>query len=79
MATQFTKVLLETEIEPGKPLMAYGLDSLTAVELRIWVRMELGVELTTLDITNATSLIALTAKLVAKLPQPETAGVMTND
>ncbi|KAI1359360.1 hypothetical protein F5Y08DRAFT_332398 [Xylaria arbuscula] len=33
LSTQVTKVLrLETDVEPGKPLQAYGLDSLSAVE-----------------------------------------------
>ncbi|KAJ4293054.1 hypothetical protein N0V88_005718 [Collariella sp. IMI 366227] len=69
LAGQFTRILrLETAMEPAKPLMAYGLDSLAAVELRNWVRSELGAELTTLDITNASSLIALGEKLIAKLP-----------
>ncbi|KAI3329679.1 putative polyketide synthase [Ustulina deusta] len=67
---QITKILnLATEMEPGKPLMAYGLDSLSAVELRGWVRQKLGAELSTLDITNASSLIALSEKLVSKLPE----------
>lgn len=66
---QITKMLrLETEMEPGKPLMAYGLDSLSAVELRGWVRQKLNAELSTLDITNASSLLALCDKLVSKLP-----------
>jgi len=66
---QITKILrLETEMEPGKPLMAYGLDSLSAVELRGWVRQKMGAELSTLDITNASSLNALAEKLVSKLP-----------
>ncbi|KAI9688389.1 MAG: Type I Iterative PKS [Bathelium mastoideum] len=70
MAAQFTRILrLETEMEPGKPLMAYGVDSLASVELRNWARMELGADLTTLDITNASSLITLCEKLVSKLPQ----------
>lgn len=68
LKTQVTKLLrLETEIEPGKPLMAYGLDSLSAVELRGWVRQNLESELSTLDINNAGSLVALCEKLVAKL------------
>lgn len=72
LSAQFTKILrLETEMEPGKPLMAYGLDSLAAVELRNWVRMELGAELNIIDITNASSLLTLSEKLVSKLPQPE--------
>ncbi|KAI0473335.1 putative polyketide synthase [Xylariaceae sp. FL0804] len=66
---QITKILrLESEMEPGKPLMAYGLDSLSAVELRGWVRQKLGAELSTLDITNASSLVALSEKLVSKIP-----------
>ncbi|KAM0133546.1 hypothetical protein ACHAO1_006203 [Botrytis cinerea] len=68
IAAQFTKILrLETEMETAKPLISYGLDSLAAVELRNWIRIELGAELTTLDITNASSLNALCEKLVSKL------------
>ncbi len=74
VSEQFVKILrLETEPEPGRPLMAYGLDSLSAVELRNWIRVKLGVELTTLDITNAGSLITLCEKVVSKLPQSESA------
>ena len=74
LASQFTKILrLDSEMEPSRSLMAYGLDSLAAVELRNWVRMELGAELTTLDIVNASSLIGLCEKLVSKLPLAEPA------
>ncbi|KAI0855715.1 hypothetical protein F4860DRAFT_519615 [Xylaria cubensis] len=74
LQSQITKLLrLETELEPGKPLMAYGLDSLSAVELRSWVRQKLRSELSTLDITNASSLVKLCERLVAKLRKPETA------
>jgi aryl carrier-like protein len=70
LAIQVAKVLrIETEIDPGKPLVAYGLDSLSAVELRGWIRMNLGVELSTLDIMNASSLIILSDKLIAKMPE----------
>ncbi|TGO56821.1 hypothetical protein BOTNAR_0215g00160 [Botryotinia narcissicola] len=66
---QFTKMLrLVQPMEVGKPLSVYGLDSLSAVEFRNWVRMELGAELTTLDITNASSLTSLCDKIVAKMP-----------
>lgn len=72
LSAQITKILrLETEMEPGKPLMAYGLDSLSAVELRGWVRQRLDAELSTLDITNASSLVALSEKLVSKMPAKE--------
>ncbi|KAI1081716.1 hypothetical protein F5B20DRAFT_579046 [Whalleya microplaca] len=73
LAAQFKKILrLEADMETAKPLMAYGLDSLAAVELRNWVRMELGAELSTLDITNANSLVSLGEKLVSRLPQAAT-------
>lgn len=72
ISAQFVKILrLEADPEPGRPLMAYGLDSLSAVELRNWIRVKLGVELTTLDITTAASLIALSERVVGKLAKPE--------
>lgn len=65
---QFMAILrLSDAMEPGKPLSSYGLDSLAAVEFRNWVRMELGAELTTLDITNAASLIALCKKITTRI------------
>ncbi|GME30251.1 polyketide synthase 2 [Neofusicoccum parvum] len=65
---QFQKVLrLPEPAEPAKALSSYGLDSLAAVELRNWLRKELGADLTTLDITNAKSLLTLCEKVVAKV------------
>ncbi|TVY26941.1 Fumagillin dodecapentaenoate synthase [Lachnellula hyalina] len=69
LSMQFTKTLRLTEaMEPAKSLSAYGVDSLSAVEVRNWVRVQLGVELTTLDITNASSLFGLCEKMIAKMP-----------
>ncbi|KAJ5150720.1 uncharacterized protein N7500_010909 [Penicillium coprophilum] len=49
---QFVKPLrLETEPEAAQPLIEYGLDLLSAVELRDWIRIKLESELTMLDIT----------------------------
>lgn len=68
LARQVTKALrLETEVESGKPLAAYGLDSLSAVEIQGWARTKLGAELSTLDITHAASIFALGEKMVSKL------------
>ena len=68
---QFTKILrLGEPMEPAKSLSVYGLDSLAAVEFRKWVGMELNAELTTLEIVNATSLIALCEKIVSKIAPP---------
>ena len=54
-------------MEPGKPLSSYRLDSLAAIQFRNWLRMELSAELTTLDITNATSLIAMCGRIVSSI------------
>lgn len=62
-----TMLRLSEPMEPAKPLSSYGLDSLGAVEFRNWVRMDLGAELTTLEITNASSLISLCEKIVSKI------------
>lgn len=68
LAAQTVKVLrVETEVEVGKPLASYGLDSLSAVELRGFIRSRLGAELSTLDVTRAGSLVELAEKVVAKL------------
>ena len=66
---QFAKTLRlgDEEIETGKSPMAYGLDSLSAVEFRNWLRQKLDVTLTTLDITNASSLVAISDKVMSKL------------
>ncbi|KAL1642561.1 Type I Iterative PKS [Diplodia intermedia] len=69
---QFQKVLrLPVPVEPAKALSSYGLDSLVAVELRNWIRRELSADLTTLDITNAKSLLALCEKIVRKVEAKE--------
>ncbi|KAL3419948.1 beta-ketoacyl synthase domain-containing protein [Phlyctema vagabunda] len=63
-----TSLRLTEPIEPAKPLTSYGLDSLAAVEFRNWVRMELSAELTTLEITNSSSVFALCEKIISKIP-----------
>lgn len=62
-----TSLRLSEPIEPAKPLSSYGMESLAAVELRNWVRMELEADLTMLEIFNANSLIALCEKIIAKM------------
>ena len=46
-------------IEADQPLMAYGLDSLVAVELRNWMVSELGATVPLLELTNSRSIEAL--------------------
>jgi hypothetical protein len=70
LTTQFTTSLRlspSEAMEPGKPLASYGLDSLAAVEFRNWSRMELGAELTTLEIMGATSLFKLGERIIGKI------------
>ncbi|KAK2600653.1 hypothetical protein N8I77_010173 [Diaporthe amygdali] len=61
-----------SNLDAGKPLHAYGVDSLVAVELRSWIAKELKAEVSVFDMTNASSIsqVATTAteksKLVAK-------------
>ena len=65
VGSQFTKSLsLDEPLEPTKALASYGLDSLGAVEIRNWVRLELGVELTTLEVANAKSVFSLCERIV---------------
>lgn len=54
-------------MDTGRPLSVYGIDSLAAVEVRNWFRVELGALVTTLDILNASSLVVLCEKIVAKV------------
>ena len=44
------------DIEPSKPLHAYGVDSLLAVELRNWIRVECGAEVAVFDIMGGQAL-----------------------
>lgn len=68
IGNRLKKQLRLTEaMEPTRQLLQYGMDSLAAVDFRNWVRTTLKVELTTLDIVNATSVMRLCEKVVSKL------------
>ncbi|KAL5372036.1 hypothetical protein DPSP01_013809 [Paraphaeosphaeria sporulosa] len=54
-------------MEPAKPLTVYGLDSLAAMEFRNWLRKELQVSVTTLEIVGAKTLNAIGEKVCEKL------------
>lgn len=71
MGTYLTKQLRLVEaMDPERPLSQYGMDSLAAVEFRNWVRTTLNVDLTTLDVVNATSLVRLCNKVIEKMGIP---------
>lgn len=58
---------LSEAIEPERPLSAYGIDSLAAVEFRNWVRLELGAALSAMDATTAPSLFSLSERIISKV------------
>ncbi|KAI8283963.1 Fumagillin dodecapentaenoate synthase [Colletotrichum sp. SAR11_57] len=58
---------LSEPMDPARPLSVYGIDSLAAVEVRNWVRNELGALVTTVDIMNASSLLSFCEKIVSKI------------
>lgn len=53
-------------VDPGKPLSAYGVDSLVAVEVRNWIAKEIQVELSVFDIMALVPMRQLAADLAAK-------------
>ncbi|GKT66214.1 polyketide synthase [Colletotrichum tofieldiae] len=64
----FVRILrLSEPMDEGRPLSVYRIDSLAAVEVRNWIRAELGALVTTLDIMDAASLLALCEKIVVKV------------
>jgi hypothetical protein len=68
LGTQLTNQLrLSEEIDSARPLLQYGMDSLASVEFRNWVRATFGIEVTTLDVVNATSLKSLCEKVISKM------------
>ena len=72
---QFTKTLrLGEPVEPAKSLAVYGLDSLSAIEFRNWVRGELGAEVTMLEIMDSKSLYSLCDRIISKIALPAHGG-----
>jgi hypothetical protein len=64
-------------LDPGQPMLAYGVDSLVAVEIRSWLLKELGAELSVFEMTSQGSIQLLAAAAAAKsrfLPKFEGGG-----
>lgn len=66
------------ELDAGRPLQVYGVDSLVAVELRSWLARDAGAGLSVFDLTSNPALERLAAAAAAKscsMPWPaEAAG-----
>lgn len=61
--------ILSTELsnlDSSKPLHAYGVDSLVAVELRSWFSKELGAELSVFEMTDKSSIFQLAQAATAR-------------
>lgn len=56
------------DLDAKRPMSAYGVDSLIAVELRNWLSRDAGVELPVFEILQPPSLNALAKQVVAKSP-----------
>ncbi|KAJ3569536.1 hypothetical protein NPX13_g6050 [Xylaria arbuscula] len=68
MNKYFMRILRVTdELDFARPLAAYGIDSLAAVEVRNFLKVELSVELTTLEIINARSLLFICERIIEEL------------
>jgi hypothetical protein len=57
----------DEEVDLSAPLGAIGIDSLISIELRNWIRANIGVELTVLEIVRADDIAALGAQAQARL------------
>ena len=55
----------KTQIDTQKPLHAYGIDSLAAVELRTWLRRDVGAEVSVFEILGNSS-VAEMARMVTR-------------
>lgn len=54
-------------LETTRPLANYGVDSLVSVELKNWVRAELSIEMSALEIVGARTLTTLCETILKKL------------
>ncbi|KAK1468240.1 mycocerosic acid synthase [Colletotrichum melonis] len=53
------------DLDPSKPLNSYGVDSLVAVELRVWMTKEVGADISVFDITGGQGIKQLAGKAAA--------------
>ncbi len=54
------------DVDTNKPVVAYGLDSLVAVELRNWITSDLDANVPLMKLMNSPSIGALTGKIASK-------------
>ena len=57
-----------TQIDPNQPLLAFGVDSLMAVQIRKWVETALGVQLAISTVLDGSSVRSLAAIVAEQMP-----------
>ncbi|KAK1988362.1 mycocerosic acid synthase [Colletotrichum cereale] len=73
---QLSKILSYelVDLDPSRPMSAYGVDSLVAVELRVWLTKEIGADISVFELTSGQRIAQLAAKAATTsrfLPQGE--------
>ena len=68
LMTKVSAVLMvpREEMDPGKAIVVYGLDSLVAIEIRNWITRELEASLQVLELLTSGSFWALSEAVLAK-------------
>ena len=68
LASQISTILMvpAEDFDPSKPIVAYGLDSLVAIEIRNWIAREMEANIQVLELLASGSLIALARTIVRK-------------
>lgn len=68
MVERLAKLMMmpESDVDAGKPLSAYGVDSLVAVEVRNWIARETGVDVSVFDIMANVPMRALAGDLAGR-------------
>lgn len=66
------------DVSVNKPVVAYGLDSLVAVELRNWITVDLEATISLMELMNSPSIEALAGKIAGKSKLVDT-GVASTD
>ena len=68
LGTKFASILMIPldDITPSKPVVAYGLDSLVAIEIRNWLDREFEAKVPLMELLSASSLMALAESVVGR-------------
>ncbi|KAI0484906.1 hypothetical protein GGR56DRAFT_680801 [Xylariaceae sp. FL0804] len=60
------------DVDPGRPVLSYGVDSLMAVELRNWMRKDYGVDIAVFEILGGITVVALSREVTIRSAENST-------